>query len=164
NMWGRPLALGQGSVDFGPSDAWAGGFNNGLFFRIDGATGLTKAQAQVGPSPYGATVDGSGYLWADEVGGPNLYYFDTPAPAKSATARNASFNVTGAYGITLDRDQNIWLGGYPDGNAYRYTPDRSNGFAKLGSGFWTRINNPGGVGNVGRGIAADSRTKQDFWV
>jgi hypothetical protein len=163
NMWGRPLALGQGSVDFGPSDAWAGGFNNGLFFRIDGATGMTKAQAQVGSSPYGATVDGSGILWADEVSGPNLYYFDTNNPQNSATARVCSFGEN-AYGITLDRDQNVWVGGYPDGNAYRYTPDRSNGFASLGNGYWTKILNPGGVGNVGRGIAADSRTQGDYWV
>src|SRR6185436_8175370 len=70
---GRPLALGRGSVDAGPADAWAGTFNDGKFFRIDGTTGMTKAQAQVGSSPYGATVDAQGIAWVPEVGGPHLY-------------------------------------------------------------------------------------------
>src|SRR5262249_11199419 len=37
---GRPLALGPGSYgDFGPSDAWAGRYTDGVFYRINGKTG-----------------------------------------------------------------------------------------------------------------------------
>ncbi len=108
-------------------------------------------------------VDKAGILWADEVAGPHLYFFDTNAPQNSSTARLCAFGGD-AYGISIDRDQNVWLGGYPSGNAHRYTPDRSNGFASLANGYWTHINNPGGVGDVGRGIAADSRTPNTYWA
>jgi hypothetical protein len=168
DMWGRPLALGPGANDLGPSDAWAGGFNNGLFFRIDGTTGLVKAQANVGPldpgvGPYGAVVDAQGILWTDEVTGPGLFYFDTKNPAVVGKVRTPAYDVH-FYGIGIDRDQNVWMGGHPDGNAYRYTPDRSNGFAKLGDGYYTKVVNPGGVGDIGRGIAADSRSPQKYFV
>jgi hypothetical protein len=59
------------------------------------------------------------------------------------------------YGITLDRDQNVWVG---EGVA-RYTPDRSNGFANLGKGWWTKMGDLGGIG-----IAADSRSLAAYYV
>jgi hypothetical protein len=169
NQWGRPLCLGQGSVDFGPSDAWAGLYNTGNFFRIDGASGLIKAQTKVpvpnGTGPYGAAVDQNGIAWVTFLGN-GLAYFDTNQPQNTGSVRLG--NGVSGYGISLDRDQNIWTGGWStDGNANRYTPDRSNGFAKLGMGYWTIItgagDNSGATGN-GRGIAADSRTMADYWV
>ncbi len=166
NQWGRPLALGRGSIDFGPSDAWAGTFQDGKFFRVDGASGLIKTQTQVPGTPYGAAIDASGILWAPQVGTNKLFYFDTANPPMVGTARTATFG-TDSYGVSLDRDGNVWLGGYPSGNAYRYTPNRQNGFALLGQGYWTRIDNPGGAAganDIGRGIAADSRTPQKYFV
>src|SRR4051794_7134094 len=77
DQWGRPLALSQGSVDFGPSDAWAGLFQSGHFFRIDGATGLTKSVSNGPSSCYGATVDKNGILWIALIGDGRLGYFDT---------------------------------------------------------------------------------------
>ncbi|MSP60355.1 MAG: hypothetical protein EXR72_08440 [Myxococcales bacterium] len=166
NKVGRPLALGRGAVDFGPSDAWAGSYSDGQFFRIDGLSGQTKASAKVNGSPYGATVDANGILWAPNLGG-GLNYFDTAKPAMAGTARNPVGFGLGGYGVTMDRDNNVWIAGYGGGNAFRYTPDRSNGFAKLGSGYWTVVNNPGGgagASGAGRGIAADSRTMQSYFV
>ncbi|MSP60356.1 MAG: hypothetical protein EXR72_08445 [Myxococcales bacterium] len=166
NQYGRPMALGRGAVDFGAADAWAGTFQDGKFFRVDGVSGQVKAATQVPGNPYGAAVDQSGILWAPQVASGKLFYFDTGKPAMLGTARIAAFG-TDAYGVAMDRDQNVWIGGYPSGNAYRYTPDRSNGFAKLGSGYWTKINNPGGAAganDIGRGIAADSRTMQKYFV
>ena len=167
NQWGRPLALGHGAVNFGASDAWAGTFNDGKFFRIDGQSGMTKAQTKVPGTPYGAAIDAAGILWAPQVGTGSLFYFDTANPQMVGTARLSNGFGTDSYGVTMDRDGNVWLGGYPSGNAYRYTPDRSNAFNNLGKGFWTRINNPGGAAganDIGRGIAADSRTPQKFFV
>jgi hypothetical protein len=170
NMWGRPLALGQGSVDFGPSDAWAGTYNDGKFFRVDGATGLTKAQTQVpvpqGTGPYGAAVDGSGIAWVTFLSA-GLAWFDTNQPQNTQSVRGSSATPISGYGIGLDRDQNVWTGGLGDGNAHRYTPDRSNGTANLGKGFWTTVlgvgDSAGATGN-GRGIAADSRTMGSYFV
>ena len=69
---GRPLALGQGATDFAPSDAWAGRFNDGIFYRIDGTTGLIKATLTLAAGgtaarPYGAAIDQTGILWAPNV-------------------------------------------------------------------------------------------------
>ncbi len=165
NQFGRPLSLGNGATDSGVSDAWAGGYNNGKFFRVDGITGQTKAAGQVPGQPYGAAIDANGILWAPGVGG-GLFFLDTKNPATAGAARPS--NPGGGYGITLDRDQNVWVGGYPTPHAMRYTPDRSNGTANLGNGFWTIVTNPGAAhgsgGCQGRGIAADSRTQQNFFV
>src|SRR5207249_268115 len=128
NSVGRPLALGSGSMDFGPADAWAGTYNDGRFFRVDGTTGQIKATTQVATGVYGATVDSSGILWAAAIGDGRLRYFDTGNPAATGTTRGANGFGLNAYGITMDRDQNVWQGGWTNQDAFRYTPDRSNGF------------------------------------
>jgi hypothetical protein len=166
NQWGRPLTLSEGSVDFGPSDAWAGLWQNGHFFRIDGSTGLTKAMAPGPAHCYGATADRNGILWIAIISDGRLGYFDTTAPANVGLTRPATFGLD-AYGIALDRDQNIWQGGWGNQNAYRYTPNRAGGFAGLGQGGWTAINNPGnsaGANGNSRGVAADSRTMNSYFV
>ena len=166
NSVGRPLVLGQGGQDFGPADAWPGSYNDGKFFRIDGTTGKTKAQGQVPGNPYGATIDDKGILWAPIVAGGQLLYLDTNAPQNAGITRGAQ--AGSGYGIGMDRDQNVWIGGYPTPHGYRYTPDRSNGFANLGKGFWTMITNvgvnTGARGCMGRGVAADSRSPNNYFV
>ena len=167
NQFGRPLALGRGAADAGPADAWAGTFQDGKFFRIDGTSGTIKSSALVATNPYGAVVDAKGVLWATGVAGGPLTYFDTGNPGVAGVVRMPPFGI-GGYGITLDRDQNVWIGGYPNPHAYRYTPKRNGAFADLGKGFWTVVNNPGAnsgsAGCQGRGIAADSRTPNDYFV
>ena len=49
----------------------------------------------------------------------------------------------------------IWVGS----GVQRYTPDRTKGFANLGTGWWAFTD----VGN-GIGIAADSRGAKDYFV
>ena len=46
-QYGRPLGLGPGINDQGPSAAWAGTYQDGKFYRIDGTTGQTKAEVQL---------------------------------------------------------------------------------------------------------------------
>jgi hypothetical protein len=159
--YGRPLSLGPGANDFGPSDAWAGTFMDGNFFRIDGTTGLLKDSTVCSNQPYGLAVDGSAIGWAPPLGQGKVCYFDTKAPKNIATVRDPNGGQMNGYGVSLDRDQNVWFGGFFGSVAYRYTPDRKNGFQGLGNGFWTKITNPGGNGGAGsthRGIAVDSRT------
>lgn len=165
---GRPIALGKGREDGSPSDAWAGTYSDGKFFRVDGAKGqlITEAQMPPGSRPYGAAIDASGLLWATNLGG-GLHYLDTKNPQQRNQARDPAGFSLGGYGITLDRDQNVWVAGGAD--VFRYTPDRSKDFLTVGKGYWTRVANVGnanGATGSGRGIAVDSRTDKLFfgWV
>jgi hypothetical protein len=153
NAVGRPLGLAAGANDSNVSDAWAGSYNNGNFVRIDGSTGLDKDDTQLpgGCNPYGLAVDASGVGWAPNLGQGKLCYFNTRNTQEVGSARG----TMNGYGITLDRDQNVWVGLSPA----RYTPDRSNGFKNLGSGWWTTITGASGIG-----IAADSRGANEYWV
>ena len=74
---------------------------------------------------------------------------------KTGSVRDPQWGQCQGYGITMDRDQNVWVGG---GNQ-RYQPDRSNGFNNLGKGWWTKISIASGIG-----IAADSRNAKDYFV
>jgi hypothetical protein len=59
------------------------------------------------------------------------------------------------YGIAMDDNDDVWFGGWTCESAFRYSPDRSGGFATLGNGTWTRVTLSGR--GSGRGIAADTR-------
>jgi hypothetical protein len=185
-QWGRSLALGKGTTDAAPADAWAGTYQDGKFYRIDGATGAIKttvtigAQGAVNPRPFGAAIDQFGILWAPNLategncaGGGCLFYFDTNNPASQGMVQS-TIAGGGFYGIALDGFrsggelvQQVWLaefGGTGFG-AYRYRPVRNAGFAGLLNGKWAR-GHVTGVGQLtqGRGIAVDNRTSAFVWV
>lgn len=187
---GRPLALGQGSTDFAPSDAWAGLYENGTFYRVDGTSGYVKQTVQIkvngniARGVYGAVVDGTGILWAPSLGTHNLWYFDTNAPATNQGLVVAGGSSgTGFYGIAEDGYtgqytpggpqliiQNIWVAKTGQPGVFRYTPDRRSGFASLGQGSWTEFTfgtnalGQAASGN-GRGVGVDNRSPTSFaWV
>lgn len=181
--WGRPLALGPGAIDFGPSDAWAGRYQDGVFYRIDGNTGLIKSSATLTAGgttaqPYGAAIDATGILWAPNLVNHDLYYLDTANPTNvGKVAAPGSPGGSGFYGIAIDGYkavltpgqpavlvQNVWLGMLSASGAFRYTPLRSQGFAGLGLGKFTEFDFAGGSGN-GRGVGVDNRKPTSFaWV
>src|SRR5262249_17423719 len=130
--------------------------------RIDGATGKDKADVQLPPEchaggtgPYGVAVDATGIAWTPNLGGGKLCYFNTARPTDVGSVRDPQWGQMQGYGITMDRDQNVWVGS----GVERYTPDRSNGFKNLGSGWWTKISDRFGIG-----IAADSRSDKEYFV
>jgi hypothetical protein len=153
DAYGRPLALGPGAQDFGPSDVWAGLFNTKQVFRIDGTTGLYKAEVNLPCAPYGFVIDASSIGWAANLG-PAGCYWDTKNPQSTANIRQTNLGQS-SYGIGIDRDQNIWFGG----TAARYTPVRNKGFADLGQGFWTVFS-----GINGSGVAVDSRNANAYFA
>lgn len=179
---GRPLALGNDpNRPTGPSDAWAGSWQNGVFYRIDGLTGLVEStvviepQNGVAPHPYGAAIDAFGILWAPNYNEGNLYYFDTNDPNDQGMV---SFPGGSFYGIAIDGYaepipddegliQQIWLAhvhGTSNSGAYRYRPVRDGTFASLANGTWAHaIFDP--VYPRGRGLGADNRQPTSFvWV
>ncbi|MSP59696.1 MAG: hypothetical protein EXR72_05020 [Myxococcales bacterium] len=166
-QYGRPLSLGPGAQDFGPSDAWAGTYNDGKFFRIDGTTGMTKDVAVLPQQckPYGLVVDSSGYGWSPNLSQAPLCYFNTKKTSEVGAARTPTVGQLTGYGVGLDRDQNIWVACLSFGTC-RYTPDRKNGFAGLGNGYWTMIQKPGGNNgnNYGIGIAVDARSANQYFA
>ncbi len=172
NQWGRPLGLGPGAMDFGPSDAWPGTFMDGKFFRIDGTSGLVKDEVKCINQPYGVAIDATSYAWAPPLGGGSVCVFDVKNTKMNLpkAVRSPQFGVMNGYGVSLDTDQNVWFGGFGEGTAYRYTPDRSNGFTKLDQGGWIKFTSPGGntIGGFAthRGVAVDLRNpmKKEYWA
>jgi hypothetical protein len=186
DTYGRPLTLvPPENNEFGPaqtsSNAWVGTWKDGMFFRINGDTGLIETtvkiadQGNVPSHPYGAVVDQYGILWAPNEGETHLFYFDTKDPTKQGMASADGVGGTGFYGIAVDgfilpgeskARQQIWLGEIGSSGAYRYRPVRDQGFAGLGQGTWARAAFDGdGVVKQGRGIGVDNRQPKSFaWV
>jgi hypothetical protein len=188
DQYGRPLALGQGPGQpraAGPADAWAGTFQDGVFYRISGKTGLIvttvqiKPQGGVNPKPYGAAVDRFGILWAANENPDgntyHLFYFDTNNPTNQGMV--VSPWPGGFYGIAIDgykvanpdggpavEIQQVWLGNVSGAGAFRYRPVRDKGFAGLSQGTWAYADFKG-MSPRGRGIGVDNRTPKAFaWV
>ena len=170
---GRSICLDTGST-VGASNAWVGTFyrhtgtgpttvykNN--FYRVDGTTGkLTGPYALPEKhSSYGCAVDGKGILWSTDIYG-TLAYINTFNPALKGTLVKPPWSSTTTlyfYGISVDGNNHVWLGGYTSEHVYRYKPDHSS-WAKLPTGKWTLIKLPSKF--YSRGIAADKRGK--VWV
>ena len=189
NAVGRPLTLGPDpNRPTGPSDAWAGLYYTGQFFRIDGVSGLVENTVQITPQnnvssrPYGAAVDFYGILWAPNVNSGNLFYFDTNQPDQQGMV---TYPGGGFYGIAIDGYtvqemdekkliQQIWMGDYSGGagaGAFRYRPIRDQGFWGLGQGTWAKVvfdkdpNTSGYEIRQGRGLGADNRSPVSFvWL
>lgn len=186
DLYGRPLALGPGQEQvrtYGASDAWAGTFQDGVFYRIHGTTGAIiatvpmQAQNGVDPHPYGAAVDKYGILWAPNQGTRHLFYFDTKNPQNQGMVTYPEAHGGGYYGIALDGYketdpntgnpvdiQQIWLGDVGASAAYRYRPKRDGTFEGLAHGTWAYAAFEGGP-TRGRGLGVDNRTPTSFvWV
>lgn len=163
----RPLALVDNDTT-NPYDlavdVWAGGAANGTFVRIDGQTGRCRDDVQLaddcwkrGTGPHGAVIDAAGIAWVAPLGQGRLCWFDarTPGPMRAGVVRDPDWGAVEGAGVTLDRDDDVWIGG----GVARYAPDRSGGLPTVGSGFWTRIRGQGG-----QGITADARSPGAWFV
>jgi len=182
---GRPLALGHGAIDVGPSDAWVGTYGaSGVpstWYRIDGRTGMIKQtvtlatiSGHLASNPYGAAIDQFGILWAPNIG-IDMYYFDTNNTANQGAVRSPfgtsfygvaldGFSITPAGGGAAKLIQQVWLGDVDSSAAMRYRPVRDGTFASLANGTWARATFTGAPSR-GRGIGVDNRTPIAYaWV
>ncbi len=132
NGWARGLAIDAGDGTSGdPGNVWVGIFNEQAFYQIDGQTGaLIQRVATPGVSSYGAAIDSLGRLWAPHdccgTGERVLGKIDTtmnPAPFVAITNQPVFTGLgDGSYGITVDLDDRVWIGGWPYGGLMRYDP------------------------------------------
>ena len=164
NELGRSVCLDAGElspdgVHIGPGNAWVGTNSrapNNQYFKLDGTSGgvLETVDLPEGINPYGCAVDSDGILWISGQGGGTIAWLDTVDPSNVAPAAFTSpFGGNTFYGIAIDEDQNVWLGGWDSQAVYRYEPDRTS-ILTLSSGTWSR-------GNIDTsltaGVAADTR-------
>ncbi|MFH1131870.1 MAG: hypothetical protein V1754_11085 [Pseudomonadota bacterium] len=160
---GRSVCLDEG-VAGRSSDAWVGTYHRAVnvFYRIDGTTGKLFGPYSLvgGHHVYGCVVDSYGILWSTDWDEGRLAYLNTKNPTQVGTPMQTPWYTPHLYGITLDAQGWIWVGGLDSQGVYRYAPNRTS-FSTLGKGEWTRVVYPQSLGQS-RGIAADDRGK--VWV
>jgi hypothetical protein len=161
------------------------GRGNNRFYMINGTTGKIEATVDLPPGhhTYGCMADSNHIIWSTDIGmsasmlgSPPAYppwrgsltYFSALPPheggqvLRGPTRDNPWTDKKGwyhHYGIVVDGNGYVWLGGYASEWVLRYKPDRTS-VASLANGTWTRIDMPDGF--ITRGIAADMRGK--VWV
>ena len=169
-LWHRPLS-GQGLIrgvaaqdEFGPDGeistfVWVGSWNGRLLTKLDGETGEIIMQIPSPTNTYGLALDGSGNLWISGRDTRNLGRVDTTRCRDASCASEMVCGEDGdscvlqaipipsgnTYGITVDRNQRIWLAFYDSAQVARYDP-----MAPVGS-RWQVVS----VGAQPHGIAAD---------
>lgn len=127
----RPIAWEpvQSHCGQGNPRVWVGyykgiGEDVGVFRRLDGATGATLDEVEVSlwdygrsPKPYGGAVNNKGDLWVTGYYGPAIRI-------DAATLAVEHFDPppeSGFYGMGLDVDERMWIGGC-DGAIYHFDP------------------------------------------
>ncbi|MBX3251360.1 MAG: hypothetical protein KF901_29555 [Myxococcales bacterium] len=128
---------------------WAGGWN-GRIYKLDGRTGAVVLDIPAPTPTYGFAIDGRGRLWMASLTTGFLGFIDTNLCTDSATCGAAPVCTAsgpegtecdgagvlkgriplpdaGDYGITVDFNQRIWLGGWAGGLVKRYDPAAPSG-------------------------------------
>lgn len=149
------------------SYVWVGGYNDRRISLLDGETGAVVMTTYIRYRPYGFALDGSGQLWVSTISDRKLIRIDTtrcnadgcPWDGVCTEADSTSTACDGEikqaipapdsnrpYGITVDSEQRIWIGG--DRDVQRYSP------TEAGRTRWATA----GIGSSGgwkAGIAVD---------
>jgi streptogramin lyase len=146
----RALALDAGGVDGGRGNAWVGVYNEDKFVKLDALDGEVIGEIPIGLHPYGAAIDSHGILWATQQNTSRITSINTYTYEVGEVIQIGD-GCRGSYGIAVDRNNRVWVGGYNYEEACSYDPS---------TGTSMRID-MGGLG-ITRGIAADA---DDFiWV
>jgi hypothetical protein len=172
NDVGRSLCLDSGKNNVGASIAWVGthdrpdnGRGANRFYAINGASGRIEATVELpaGHRSYGCTADAHHLIWSTDGEGSLAYFSSQGSHEVGPLLREPWLPKAGSefpqYGIAVDGEQRLWLGGYDAFWVLRYKPDRSS-FAAVGKGVWSRFDVA--KGHYTRGVAADNRGK--LWV
>lgn len=90
------------------NNLWAGTYNQGMYYQINGSTGAILKKVDVSPHrPYGGIVDKNGLLWSADLSG-NVLRLNTTTGAFSQIQLSGSQ----AYGMGLNRDGRLYVSGW----------------------------------------------------
>ena len=157
NGWARAAAIDAGDVAGDPGDAWIGIFNQQRFYQLDGATGALKSFVDAGVTAYGAAIDSMGYLYAPNgcCGRNRITKIDTATSTVVGSWEQPTWGCGGSYGITVDTNDKVWLGGWPCAAGHMFDPVTT---------VWTQVPVPGyfGAGWGARGVGADG--EGNIWL
>ncbi len=157
----RALAIDPFAPVRGVGSAWVGAYSEQRYYQVAADTGEVLRSVNVPHRPYGAVMDRFGVLWSTDLGASNanigtprglvsIVSQSDPAEVKGPFAIRSSDRCAGSYGITLDGEDNVWLGSFSCSSAFRYTPSQDS---------WLTVPLPPNTGYA-RGITAD----RDGWV
>jgi len=127
---------------------WIGGYNTNRIAKLDGATGAVLFTTPSVNNPYGFALDGLDNLWISTRAGNWLGRLDTTRCVDEASCAGDVCQGEGPgfddcvkqrvpapglpYGITVDFNQRVWLGG---ADIMRYTPTAAPGSRWATSGL-----------------------------
>ena len=100
-------ALVRGVTIDEQGNVWVANFNNGNVVEISGddtSCAIMKTISGV-PSPYGLAFDSNNFLWAVKLQ-------DGATKINTITSAMTSYPASGGYGITINNNNDIFLGGY----------------------------------------------------
>ena len=147
----RALAIDLGDPGAPDGYVWTGSWNQRRMYKLDPTDGRVIAEVPVNIAPYGAVALSTGEVWVSTLDDPALQSIDA-ATGEAGPVIRAPRELTGdcrsSYGIGVDLDGRIWLGGWDCPYALGYDPLADT---------WCRADLDFGLDNnrVGRGISAD---------
>jgi hypothetical protein len=155
----RALAIDPFAPVRGVGSVWVGAWNESRYYQLDASNGELIKTVDVPHNPYGAIMDRFGTLWSIDLGSTNIEY-GPPRGLVKIVSRTGEVTgpipirggngCVGGYGVTLDGEDNIWIGSFACESVHKYTPSTDS---------WFTVNLPSGTGYA-RGVAAD----RDGWV
>ena len=140
---------------------WIGAWDDNRIFKLDGVTGEVLLHTESPVTPYGFALDQVGNLWISTRSGYigrldtnrcidnascSVAVCDGEAPCDGAIKQRVSVPIT-PYGITVDFNQRVWIGG---NNIVRYDPMAPSGSRTRSASL------PFGGSIAVHGIAADA--------
>lgn len=131
------------------SNVWVGCWADKKYQKYNSETGELIAEYPLDSTPYGAAVDGDGYIWSSNRESKNIEKLD---PNTGAVVKKISLN--NPYGIAVDFQNNVWIGNYGSGGIL-VKLDAKQDYAL------THYYYPG-ASSAGRGVAVD--TEGFIWI
>jgi DNA-binding beta-propeller fold protein YncE len=148
----RGLAIDAGDVAHPEGFPWVALFYGRQIVQLDPDTGATLQTVDVDGTPYGLAISLDGRIWMPNncCGGNGIQSYE-PATATLSpmVAHGGEASCRGQYGIAVDGNSRVWLGGYPCSRAFRYDP---------ADGSWFTVDMPRAA-LIGRGIAVDGANR-----